>query len=409
VIVVSAALTAWGTLGALESRLGDPSVALGRFFEPDAAIAAPEAAITAPPVASSQAVAGRQDTLLLVVAEEGRAPSSLTVVAGPAEDGRATVLFIPTGTLVEIPGFGTERVGAALGFGGGELVLASIENALGIDVDHHVTVTPELLGDFLGRAGGLSVDVGARLVERSSSGAARVVFDGGTQPLDGARAAEYWTFMSGDEDEFDSLGRQQQIWSALSSALSSDETLRDRMLADGAPQLAPDGLAEEQRMFVADLFADLAAARESGELGFDLLPVKVFGASDGRQTYRLVDADADALVADRLALSRLEGSDGGRLRVQVLNGVGTPGIGRAIDQRLDGEPVRVVLTDNASDFDHPATRILVYDDNSAVRRAAERVRSRLGVGTIELSRQPQSVVDLTIVVGADFAPGQTAE
>jgi polyisoprenyl-teichoic acid--peptidoglycan teichoic acid transferase len=29
----------------------------------------------------------------------------------------------------------------------------------------------------------------------------------------------------------------------------------------------------------------------------------------------------------------------------------------------------------------------------------------LGVGTIQISRQPQSVVDLTIVVGADFQDG----
>lgn len=403
IVVVSAILAAWGTLGTLESRIGDAP----GLFGPKPGIAAEELV----PAAQDRGAPGptQQDTLLLIVAEAGQPASSLTVIAGPGESGQATVLFIPTGTLVEIPGFGRERVGAALGFGGGQLVQASVENALGFDVDHRVVVRPDLLGDFLGRAGGLDVHVASRVVERSSGGEARVVFEAGMQPLDGPRAAEYWTFVSQDSDEFDSLSRQQQIWSALLSRLSSDEAIRGRVLGDGAPQLKPNDLEDGKDAFVADLLGDLATTNAAGKLGFELLPVRVFGSYGAQETYRVVDVEADALVADHLAASMQEGAEQGRLRVQVLNGVGTPGIGRAIDQRLDGEPVHVVLTDNARDFEQVTTRILVYDDTAAVRRAAERVRSRLGVGTIELSRQPQSVVDLTIVVGADFDPGRPAE
>lgn len=90
------------------------------------------------------------------------------------------------------------------------------------------------------------------------------------------------------------------------------------------------------------------------------------------------------------------------VRVQVLNGVGVPGIGHAVGRRLEGAGYRIVLTDNASSFDFSQTRVLVYSESPQARRQAERVRERLGVGTIQVSRQPLSLVDVTIVVGADF-------
>jgi hypothetical protein len=46
------------------------------------------------------------------------------------------------------------------------------------------------------------------------------------------------------------------------------------------------------------------------------------------------------------------------------------------------------------------TEIIVYDQDS--REQAEAVRDRLGVGTITIDEQPQTVVDLTIVLGDDF-------
>ena len=108
------------------------------------------------------------------------------------------------------------------------------------------------------------------------------------------------------------------------------------------------------------MIALLAEVAGRGAVEFGLLPVQTSGSGPEGRLYRL-DAEATAsLVAGLTGTPPQAGRE--RARVQVLNGVGGPGIGRAVDERLDGEPLRVVLSGNARDFGHPSTRILVYDD-----------------------------------------------
>ena len=155
----------------------------------------------------------------------------------------------------------------------------------------------------------------------------------------------------------------------------------------------------------------LAAAQDVGELDYTLLPVEPFGAADdtGGVTYRPAAEGIEQLVTGTLAGSVPSGGGADAVRVQVLNGVGTPGIGQAVDRRLEGAGFRIVLTDNARSFDFVDTRILVYREDEESMAAAREVQRLLGVGSIQISRQPQSVVDLTIVVGADFTAGESGE
>ena len=91
-------------------------------------------------------------------------------------------------------------------------------------------------------------------------------------------------------------------------------------------------------------------------------------------------------------------------RVQVLNGNGVPGIGQQVAEALQPGGFRLVDPGNASSFDVPRTRILVYDDSPAQVAAAQEIRELLGVGEIEVSEVPVSVVDITVIVGLDYPP-----
>jgi hypothetical protein len=132
--------------------------------------------------------------------------------------------------------------------------------------------------------------------------------------------------------------------------------------------------------------------------------VTPFGTTDdtGVSTYRPTADGVEQLVDGTLSGSVPTAGATQGIRVQVLNGVGSPGIGQDVDRRLEGAGFRIVLTDNARNFNFNKTRILIYAEDERSLVAAEEVQQRLGVGTIQISRQPQSVVDLTIVVGEDF-------
>lgn len=348
--------------------------------------------------AATPADAATQDTLLLVRApgDGGPANGVTLLAAGPGED--ATVVFLPVGTLVDVPGFGLERLGLAYRYDGAALVQASVENALGVQVDHVASVTDADLAALLEHTGGLRIDVAKALVRRDDDGAARVRFEPGSHVLDGSRLAEYWAFRSRGEEELASLPRQQQVLDGLLAEAEADPDLLDRLFDDDTP-LESSADAD----WLHELFATLAEAREHDRLTFTLLPVEPFGRhGEDSATYRLSDEAVAELVADQLAASTPAATSDEVIRLQVLNGVGEPGIGQAVDRRLDGSAFRLVRTDNAANFDYDETHILVYDESSASLAAARRVQRRLGVGTIRVSRQSQSIIDLTIVVGADF-------
>lgn len=352
----------------------------------------------AAPGTDPPAPSGPQDTVVLVRHDgEAEPAAGITLLAVDQAAGRGAVVFVPTDLLVEIPGVGLDRVGLAHQYGGADLVAAAVANALGIDVDHAVAVSNTALGAALQRIGGLEIDVPSDLLERAADGSATVAFPAGPQRLDGPALVRYWGFAERSDSQLDTFPRQQQVWQALLTALRDRDLLQaftdDRLPLDGST-LDSAGLA--------GLLAGLAAA----EVSYSLVPVEPFGSADADRggAYRLREDAAAELVDGLLAGSVPAGADGEPLAVQVLNGVGRPGVGQEVDAALDGAGFRIVLTDNARDFNFTHTRIVVYSESPEITAAAERVRDLLGVGTILVSRQPQSVVDLTIVVGADFQP-----
>ena len=389
VAIVSGGLAAFG-ITSWEPRPDDVPVATSPAPPTQEATAAPRA---------------EQDTLLLVrhgPDDAGPALGITLLAAGEAEGAEDTVLFLPEATLVDIPGFGLDRLGLAYQYGGAALVEASVENMLGIDVDHVAAVSNSGLGSLLARTGGMDVEVKEQLVARAEDGSAAVRFEPGAQFLDGVRLVEYWAFRQRGESELDTFPRQQQVIAALLEAAGDGEVLQ-ALVADGAPQLQTSA----DTAFLESLLERLAAAHREATLAYTLLPVTPFGAGNDTDdvTYRPVPEDVAKLAEGPLAASVPAGGGAQATRVQVLNGVGTPGIGQDVDRRLEGAGFRIVLTDNARSFDFTETRILVYSEDEASLAAAREVQARLGVGTIQISRQPQSVVDLTIVVGADFVAG----
>ena len=371
---------------------------------PDPIAASPTPSVQPSPSPSPQP---QQDTLLLVrqASDDGPAAGITLLAASPGPQGNA-IIFLPEGTLVDIPGFGLDRLGLAQQYGGAALVEASVENLVGIDIDHAAAVSNSGLAAFLARTGGLDLSLDEQLIQRSDDGRAEIRFEPGAQFLDGERLVEYWGFRQRAESELDTFPRQQLVWGSLLQA-AADPAVAEALVAGGVPQF--DTSADSE--FVRAVIERLAVAQNAGELDYTLLPVEPFGAADdaGGATYRPARDGMAQLLASTLAGSVPSGGGAEAVRIQVLNGVGTPGIGQAVDRRLEGAGFKIVLTDNARSFDFADTRILVYREDEGSMAAAREVQRLLGVGTIQISRQPQSVVDLTIVVGADFTAGESGE
>ncbi len=344
----------------------------------------------------------RQTSALLATFDEAdpSAGASLIVILAydrATED--ATAVFVPSRTVADIPGHGLLQVNQAYAFGEGPLLDATVDNLMGIDVDHTIGISEQGWASMFARTGGLTIDVPGRLVLSKPDGTQEMRFTAGEQFLDGPRIAEYMVFLERGEQELARLPRAQSVILGLLDQFANDPEALESVFGDGAPMLDTTTPVAELR----ELFELLALAYAEDELVVRTLPVSPIGSGE-ENSYR-VDADRVAqLVEDRFEGSRpVEGQREGRT-LQILNGNGTPGIGQKVAELLIPEGFRVVLTGNADDFDHAETRILIYSDSSEQLAIANEIKDLLGVGVVEVSRTPQSVVDITIVVGADFTP-----
>lgn len=349
-----------------------------------------------PVSAEAEPVGDRQPSLVIVTHDEddpsGQA-RGVMVLAYDRETGQGSIVLVPTAILTDVPGYGTFQLREAFALGDAPLVDISLANLLGVEFDGAASVSAGGWSTWLDRTGGYAVTVRSPLTDPDGD---MTRFEAGAQVLDGDRLAEYLTFRGDGESELETLPRVQDVLLGLLDRLAEDPELLDAMFADGAPMVETT-----EAQLLRTLLGQLSSAQAEGRVTTLTLPVTPLGS--GREdSYRLDAARATTLVDDRLAASRpTEGAGVGR-GVQILNGSGAEAIGRQVAERLSGGGYRVVLTGNADSFDYEATLIVVYDDTSEQLAMAEDVRERLGVGEIQRSATPQSVVDVTIVVGADF-------
>lgn len=97
--------------------------------------------------------------------------------------------------------------------------------------------------------------------------------------------------------------------------------------------------------------------------------------------------------------------DGGRPRLEVLNGNGVPGTTDSVIGDLVRAGFFVIKTGNADRFDYPVSQVIAQ--GSDAEGAAQRAREVLGFGEVFLEgTAPSLVVDVSIIVGTDIPAGE---
>ncbi len=97
----------------------------------------------------------------------------------------------------------------------------------------------------------------------------------------------------------------------------------------------------------------------------------------------------------------IPGERGGRVVVEVLNASGRPGLARAGALTLRRAGLDVVYFGNAAEGPLDSTRILV---RRGALEAGTRVRTALQVGRVSLEPDTARLLDVTVLLGRDFAP-----
>lgn len=285
----------------------------------------------------------------------GRRADTMLLVHVSAPRNRVQVVSLPRDSYVTIPAHrgadGTDvperrtKLNAAYAFGGPPLTVATIERSTGVRVDHYVEV------DFLGfvhlvdAVGGVEVCTPVRMRDRKAG----LRLPAGTSHVDGETGLAFVRARSVDaRADLGRVERQQQFLAAMAHRVTSSDVLLDpralvRFLDAALSAVRADpGLSESRLVELGTQLRHI-----SGEdIRFQTVPV-------ANPSFRAPGAGAVALW-DETAAGQLFGSlrtdvplvtertprgqrptvPTGQVRVQVYNGVGTPGLGTTASQEL---------------------------------------------------------------------------
>ncbi len=144
-------------------------------------------------------------------------------------------LSIPRDTLVNIPGYGRDKINAAYAWGGPALTIKTVEQLTGLPINHYVELNFAGFPSIVDSLGGVDIDVPKTIDSQYPSGLdwTQVHFDAGPQHMSGDRALVYVRVRYSDDD-FQRMGRQQQFMEALQKKVNSPFNLaRMPLLAPG--------------------------------------------------------------------------------------------------------------------------------------------------------------------------------
>jgi polyisoprenyl-teichoic acid--peptidoglycan teichoic acid transferase len=119
-------------------------------------------------------------------AEGGRADALHLVVLDTVKR-RGLMMSFPRDSYVPIPGHGTNKINAAMAFGGPRLLVATFERLTGIPIDYYALTSFDGLTDVVNRVGGVQVNVDMNIRDRYSG----AFLNKGKRKLSGRQALAY--------------------------------------------------------------------------------------------------------------------------------------------------------------------------------------------------------------------------
>ena len=218
--------------------------------------------------------------------------------------GHSAKLSIPRDTVVEVPGFGQNKINAAYALGGSALAVKTVRQYLGIDVDHVILVNFDKFPKLIDAMGGISYTGGcvvSRINGGFRNGGYTLRLGHGTTHLDGKQALALSrtrkNLCNRREDELTRQRRQQKIVSGMKHrVLSPGGFIRWPWIAWRAPQTVTTDMGA---LGLSGLIATIATAGDAPAR--ILRPDGVTTLPDGGAGLTVSDASKQRQVARFLA------------------------------------------------------------------------------------------------------------
>ncbi len=154
--------------------------------------------------------------------DRGRSDTLMIATLDPIKD-KAALLSIPRDTRVEIDGYGYDKINAAYAYGGEKLTQDTVEDFLGLDIDHYVIINTHSFVKIIDAIGGIDVYVEKRMYYEDpwdDDGGLIIDLKPGLQHMDGKTAVTYVRYRD-EEGDIGRIKRQQTFMRACVDQVTS--------------------------------------------------------------------------------------------------------------------------------------------------------------------------------------------
>lgn len=200
----------------------------------------------------------------------GRSDTLMIATIDPKQH-QAALLSIPRDTRVKIKGHGWDKINAAYAYGNYQLTRSTVEQFLGVPMDHYIIINMEGFQKIIDAIGGVDIDVEKRMVYSDpwdDNGGLHINLYPGQQHMDGKTAVTYVRYRD-EEGDIGRIKRQQKFMKAV----------MDKVLSPAIIPRIPSIIAEvfeavKTDMSIRQLLAFFGSLKESHDNGLktDMVP-----------------------------------------------------------------------------------------------------------------------------------------
>lgn len=235
--------------------------------------------------------------------DTGSRSDVMVLVHVPEDRSDVTLIHFPRDLWVPIPGKKEAKLNAAYAWGGAPLLVQTMQNMLGVEIDHVAMVGFEGFKRMTDAVGGVDVNV-----EEASEGDGKV-FREGMMHMDGETALVFvrqrYQLSEGDI----SRGKRQQAFiKALMLKTLSKETLTNPIRLKDFLDAASSNLTVDQKLDVGTMRSEAFAMRNlrGDDVRFITAPFTGFGTSPDGQSIDVVDDAAMTQLGEAIRTDTLD-------------------------------------------------------------------------------------------------------
>jgi LCP family protein required for cell wall assembly len=249
-------------------------------------------------------------TNFLLLGTDGRSATDrgrsdvIVLVHVPEDPSAIQMIHFPRDLFVSIPGYGKNKINAAYAFGGEPLLVQTLQDLLGVRIDHVART------DFDGFEGMVDAVGGVRVyAEEASDGTDGVTFQKGWNELDGAEALAFVRERKQLSQGDISRGRRQlALVKAMLLEATSRDTLTNPLRLARLTDAATTNLVVDQDLDLGemrDLALELRDLR-SGDVVFATAPFTGFGSDPVAGSIDIVDTEKMELLGEALRTDTMD-------------------------------------------------------------------------------------------------------